>query len=138
MDWLAAQQAGLKKYESDRPCPHGHGDVRYVSNNGYVECSKIAARTRPKPKVILPIDQLPRDRKTALAMGSKHFYTGEPCRHGHVAKRNTRDSGCTACVRQASDRARNGQLVFRRLVHKADVAPLEALYQALCMARKLG
>lgn len=45
---------------------------------------------------------LPSTRKEALAQGSKHYYTGEPCKHGHFAKRHVTGRACCACVLLAS------------------------------------
>ena len=36
-------------------------------------------------------------RSAALAAGETTYFTGKPCKHGHVAPRNTSDSSCTAC-----------------------------------------
>ncbi len=37
-------------------------------------------------------------RVEAIAAGLKRYYTGEPCKHGHVAERYTTTSGCLECV----------------------------------------
>lgn len=36
-------------------------------------------------------------RQAAKAIGSKTYFTGEPCKHGHVALRRTINGCCTAC-----------------------------------------
>lgn len=36
-------------------------------------------------------------RKEALASGLKRYFTGKPCKNGHVAQRKTRNSDCCAC-----------------------------------------
>lgn len=41
---------------------------------------------------------LPKSRAEAKAMGAKHYFTGEPCKHGHVAPRKTKGA-CTECLR---------------------------------------
>jgi hypothetical protein len=38
-------------------------------------------------------------RDAASALGLKHFFTGEPCKHGHVAERIVSSHGCTECDR---------------------------------------
>jgi hypothetical protein len=35
----------------------------------------------------------------AKALGLKRYFTGEPCKHGHVAERNTSNNGCLECTR---------------------------------------
>lgn len=39
---------------------------------------------------------LPKTRKEAVAIGATHYFTGEPCKHGHVAPRKVKGS-CTEC-----------------------------------------
>ena len=41
---------------------------------------------------------LPKSRAEAKAAGAKHYFTGEPCKHGHVAPRKTKGA-CTECLR---------------------------------------
>lgn len=36
-------------------------------------------------------------RQDAKAQGLNHYYTGKPCKHGHVAKRTTSNGRCHAC-----------------------------------------
>ncbi len=40
----------------------------------------------------------PTERFQAAAQGSKRYFTGEPCKRGHVADRFTSNGGCTECV----------------------------------------
>lgn len=40
---------------------------------------------------------LPKTRAEAKATGSKHYFTGQPCKHGHIAPRKTKGA-CTACL----------------------------------------
>lgn len=39
-------------------------------------------------------------RIQAYAKGSKTFYTGKPCKHGHFAERYTNGGACIACFRR--------------------------------------
>lgn len=41
---------------------------------------------------------LPKTRKEAQAIGATHYFTGEPCKHGHVAPRKTKGA-CTECLK---------------------------------------
>ena len=41
---------------------------------------------------------LPKTRKEAQAIGAIHYFTGEPCKHGHVAPRKTKGA-CTECLK---------------------------------------
>ena len=38
-------------------------------------------------------------RRDARKVGEKRYFTGKPCKHGHVAQRRSRDSSCVECVR---------------------------------------
>ena len=41
-------------------------------------------------------DRLPRTRKAAMAVGAKKYFTGKPCKHGHVKPRYVAGE-CTGC-----------------------------------------
>jgi 5-methylcytosine-specific restriction endonuclease McrA len=38
-------------------------------------------------------------RKDAKAQGLKHYFTGKPCKHGHVELRQTSSESCMECLR---------------------------------------
>lgn len=41
---------------------------------------------------------LPKTRAEAKAIGAKYYFTGEPCKHGHIAPRKTKGA-CIECLR---------------------------------------
>lgn len=41
---------------------------------------------------------LPKTRKEAQALGAKYYFTGEPCKHGHIAPRKTKGA-CVECLK---------------------------------------
>ena len=41
---------------------------------------------------------LPKTRAEAKASGASHYFTGEPCKHGHIAPRKTKGA-CIECLR---------------------------------------
>ncbi len=43
-------------------------------------------------------EQIVISREAAAASGLKTFYTGEPCKHGHVARRYITNAGCLECA----------------------------------------
>lgn len=51
-------------------------------------------------------NDLPATLSTAKAGGFSHYFTGKPCKFGHVDIRSARDGGCLACGRERSARAR--------------------------------
>lgn len=44
-------------------------------------------------------DALPINRREALALGFKTYYTGKPCEHRHLSERNTCDKKCRECLK---------------------------------------
>jgi len=42
-------------------------------------------------------------RKAAKAAGLKHYFTGKPCKFGHVEKRYVASFGCAACYRDKAN-----------------------------------
>jgi hypothetical protein len=40
----------------------------------------------------------PKTRKEAKVIGATHYFTGEPCKHGHIAPRKTKGA-CIECVK---------------------------------------
>jgi hypothetical protein len=57
----------------------------------------------------MDIAKMPRTRKEAQTLGAKYYFTGEPCKHGHIAPRKTKGA-CVECLKAewakaAGDRA---------------------------------
>jgi len=52
-------------------------------------------------------------RKEAIERGLTRYFTGEPCKHGHVAERLTSGATCVVCHNQmnANDRATNSERI---------------------------
>ena len=44
------------------------------------------------------LEGLPCTRKEAIAKGALHYFTGKPCKCGHVAKRQTSNKNCVICL----------------------------------------
>lgn len=43
-------------------------------------------------------ENLPKTRAEAMALGAKYYFTGAPCKHGHVAPRKTKGA-CVECLK---------------------------------------
>lgn len=43
-------------------------------------------------------------RKTAKEKGLKRYFTGQPCKHGHVAERYTKSDRCVECAQDSLDK----------------------------------
>lgn len=46
----------------------------------------------------MDVDNLPKTRAEAKAAGAKYYFTGEPCKHGHIALRKTKGA-CVECLK---------------------------------------
>jgi len=46
----------------------------------------------------MDITTLPKSRAEAKATGASHYFTGEPCKHGHVAPRKAKGA-CVVCLK---------------------------------------
>lgn len=46
--------------------------------------------------------ELPATAKEARATGARHYFTGKPCKHGHVSNRYTSTGDCAACLDEQS------------------------------------
>lgn len=57
--------------------------------------------------------QLPRTRAEAKRTGSKYYFTGEPCKRGHVAERRVVNWDCVECTKKwyANNKDRHQQLM---------------------------
>ena len=53
---------------------------------------------------VAPPDIIGRDE--ARALGLKRFFTGEPCKHGHVAERDVNNRECMECSRERARKRR--------------------------------
>ena len=47
---------------------------------------------------IINLNQFPTSRIEALNKNSNHYFTGVPCRNGHIEKRRTTDAKCLKVI----------------------------------------
>lgn len=59
----------------------------------------------------LPHGDLPVSRSAALASGSRRYFTGKPCRNGHLGYRLAATGTCSECVRMR----RNPDVAYERV-----------------------
>ena len=66
---------------------------------------------------------LPATRQGALDGDAFHYFTGKPCKHGHVAPRQRAGRGCAGCEQafQQGDTARAAKLRYSRSDHGKSV-----------------
>jgi len=68
-----------------------HGECHWPSNH-------IERDERPNmAKPYIPYDGVVITRADALAAGLTRFFTGKPCKHGHLSERTSVNGGCIAC-----------------------------------------
>jgi hypothetical protein len=64
---------------------------------------------------------LPKTRKKAQDSGAKYYFTGEPCKHGHIAPRKTKGS-CVDCLKvEWQEAAEKRSDYFREYNKREDV-----------------
>lgn len=66
----------------------------------------------------LDIDQLPKTRKEAASQGKFHYFTGKPCKHGHISPRMTQTCVCIECLKYEKERKHNYYLRNREAILK--------------------
>jgi hypothetical protein len=67
------------------------GTARWLSDHPEQdECPNMA-------KPYIPYDGVVITRADALAAGLTRFFTGKPCKHGHLSERTSANGGCIAC-----------------------------------------
>ena len=61
----------------------------------------------------------PTTRKEAKAIGATHYYTGEPCKHGHIALRKTKGA-CVECLKIEWQRGNESRAGYFKEYNKQD------------------
>ena len=67
----------------------------------------------------MDITTLPKTRAEAKAAGASHYFTGEPCKHGHVAPRKTKGA-CVECLKVEWDRAAQTRAEYFRKYNQSE------------------
>jgi 5-methylcytosine-specific restriction endonuclease McrA len=62
---------------------------------------------------------LPKTRADAKAAGAKYYFTGEPCKHGHIAPRKTKGA-CVECLKVEWQEAADKRAEYFRQYNKAE------------------
>jgi len=87
-----AKRLSLKRYFPGTPCSHGHIAERATRNGECFECMAVyRLRIGKQPKSL--------SRSQAEALGWERYFTGKPCRQGHICERFTSSYGCVECAR---------------------------------------
>ena len=62
---------------------------------------------------------LPKTRAEAQRTGSTHYFTGEPCKHGHIAPRTTKGA-CVECLKAEWQRGNEARAEYFREYNKSE------------------
>ena len=87
-----AAEKGEVWYFTGKPCSRGHLSRRQVSNGGCDECMHPGRKDNPN------YGRNQEVRHKAVVEGKLRYFTGLPCKHGHVAERWVSTGGCVECV----------------------------------------
>ncbi len=75
----------------------------------------------------------------AKAAGLKRYFTGEPCKHGHIAERFVSSCGCVECTRAMTlrwSKNNTAEIRARKLERYPDLAEREAAKTAVYRRRR--
>lgn len=103
---------GLRFYCDGQQCRAGHMSERYTSSGQCLQCCKD--HYREKPRSTRRCSPEPWDcpiRRQAFMAGETRYFTGIPCRNGHIHERRVRDGKCMACRRDTKQRGYKQQLL---------------------------
>jgi 5-methylcytosine-specific restriction endonuclease McrA len=98
---------GFRFFCSGEPCKNGHVAPQRVINYGCIECERAALRrrrivARAEKAAAAPQPTCPErviSRKDAKAAGLTRYFTGFPCKNGHLDERQVSDKTCMQCDR---------------------------------------
>jgi hypothetical protein len=65
--------------------------------------------------------EYPKTRKEAKDSGSKYYFTGEPCKHGHIALRKTKGA-CVECLKKEWREPNEKRKAYRAEYNKSEAA----------------
>lgn len=63
------------------------------------------------PTQLVPYMYQPMERAAAKASGQKQYFTGRPCKYGHIANRCTSSGSCVICANISEKKSRNKALI---------------------------
>jgi 5-methylcytosine-specific restriction endonuclease McrA len=63
--------------------------------------------------------QYPKTRTEAKATGAKYYFTGEPCKHGHIALRKTKGS-CLDCLKAEWEKGNTTRAEYFKQYNESD------------------
>lgn len=141
-----ALSLGFKRYETGIPCANGHLSPRRTCDGRCVRCfmgkkrrymatpggkeqnRRQSEKQRLKAKHkkeqlkasrfihVEAFKDLPRSRSEALSLGVRRYFTGRPCKNGHLEQRDIKHSclGCRRLKKEAYRKSEKGREALRK------------------------
>lgn len=94
----AATNDGDLHYFTGNPCINGHIAKRLTKNGSCIPCENERVRNARKTKARMM--RLKRTIGEAKAIKARFYFTGKPCKHGHIGIRRTVNGLCEDCKKQ--------------------------------------
>lgn len=70
-------------------------------------------------KANMDTKNLPKTRAEAKATGATHYFTGEPCKHGHIAPRKTKGA-CVECLKAEWEKGNQTRAEYFRKYNQSE------------------
>jgi len=132
-----AKLLNLKYYFTGKPCKHGHYAKRLVSTRTCSQCiidyDKQLLKQRPctikSDGIYCPTRKM--SRKEAIIFGLEFYYTGKPCKNGHVDIRKVSNRTCQQCQLDAYHQNKEKYLNIqekRRRTQSSNIKEKDAKY----------
>lgn len=143
----SAIKAGQKTFRAPFRCSKGHEPIRItakiIGNCKCLACyeedlaKKREVRKRKAVEKIKQIEKIYKretvTRKEAKRLGEKTYFTGKPCKYGHVAENYVHCGGCVEC-RENYYQENKASFYYRAKIRKSTVkmaTPLWACYESI-------
>jgi 5-methylcytosine-specific restriction endonuclease McrA len=95
----AALAQSLKRYFTGKPCSHGHIAQRKCRSSHCVMCRNLSQKEKRANQPFSKA-RLRMAREDARAKGLEFYFTGKPCKHGHIGLRYVSSGVCLECRTQ--------------------------------------
>lgn len=89
---VEAKLVGAKRYFTGEPCRRGHIVERYTCSGNCVECDVVVRAGGSEATRLEPTA-----RAAAKLAGMDQYFTGKPCKYGHIAARYVTNGICITC-----------------------------------------
>lgn len=118
-----AKEKGLNRYFTGLPCEHGHISERLVINGSCHACVRIRqkkldleGKEKRKQKRLQARRELEEKLGREIILlseakerGLDYYFTGVPCKRGHLVVNKVKKPGCTECRKTEAYRAKHGE-----------------------------